>query len=326
MNMLVSVVMPVFNRADFCEHALKSILRQTYQNREVIVVDDGSTDGSFAVLSRYADQIVLIKNQCNRGQVYARNKGIQIAKGEYIALLDSDDLWDEDKLECYVSAINDFQNPGFIFSDLKRFEWSSGKYYALTNSQLHPFIYKAIHDQFYKRIKAFKIERDVMFEILLRGYPMFNGTFMIKKDLLQTVGFYNPEIKKCTDFDISLKCVQHQDFVYIDRPLTHIGRHDKNMSHDIVEQKYYDVQVMRYHMKNGEYTKKQKQMIDVKIGSRLRSLSDSYLHSGHSDMAKKMLREAASCKRSFAKSLAKYVLLWINNVLKVVRSGLCAMF
>jgi glycosyltransferase involved in cell wall biosynthesis len=89
---LVSVVIPVYNREGFLAEALESVLGQEGIQSEIIVVDDGSTDGTSAVASRYAGRIVYLRQE-NAGPPAARNRGIRAAQGEFLSFLDSDDLW-----------------------------------------------------------------------------------------------------------------------------------------------------------------------------------------------------------------------------------------
>lgn len=103
---LVSVVMPVYNSERFLRQAIDSVLNQTYQNIELIAVDDCSTDNSLQLLTEYQKKdgrVCVIKQERNSGVAHARNRGIQLAKGEFIALLDSDDVWEETKLNRQVS-------------------------------------------------------------------------------------------------------------------------------------------------------------------------------------------------------------------------------
>ena len=92
-NLLVSVVIPVYNCEQFLPQAIQSILNQTYRSIEIIVVDDGSTDGSRAVAKRFDDSCVKYFYQPNSGIAAARNMGIKISKGKFLAFLDADDLW-----------------------------------------------------------------------------------------------------------------------------------------------------------------------------------------------------------------------------------------
>jgi len=90
----ISVIMPVYNRAEFIGEAIQSILSQTYKNFELIIIDDASTDNTLKVISEFTDddRILLLKNKKNEGVAATRNRGIEIAKGEFIAFMDSDDI------------------------------------------------------------------------------------------------------------------------------------------------------------------------------------------------------------------------------------------
>lgn len=108
MDKLVSVVMPVYNASRFLSEAIDSVLSQTHSNLELILVNDCSTDNSLEIAERYAlqdDRIRVIHSKENHGVAYTRNIGIAEAKGHYIALLDSDDVWLECKLEKQVALI-----------------------------------------------------------------------------------------------------------------------------------------------------------------------------------------------------------------------------
>ena len=94
---LISCVVPVFNGERYLGEALDSILAQTYRPLELLVVDDGSTDGAAALVTRYRDQTRPLF-QPNAGQAAARNLGLSVARGEFVAFLDADDLWHPEKL------------------------------------------------------------------------------------------------------------------------------------------------------------------------------------------------------------------------------------
>ena len=98
MACLVSVIIPTYNRWPMLRDAVESVLTQTFTDFELIIVDDGSTDGTARELARYGDSFQLV-SQHNRGVAAARNAGVRVANGEYIAFLDSDDLWLPKKLE-----------------------------------------------------------------------------------------------------------------------------------------------------------------------------------------------------------------------------------
>ena len=100
-NPCISVIIPTYNRCWILKEAIDSVLSQKFTDFEIIVVDDGSNDATAALLSAYGDQITTIYQE-NRGVSAARNAGILMAKGNYIAFLDSDDMWLPEKLSCQV--------------------------------------------------------------------------------------------------------------------------------------------------------------------------------------------------------------------------------
>src|ERR1043165_5503387 len=113
---LVSIVIPTYNYAHFLSQAVESALAQTYPNTEVIVVDDGSTDHTRQVLAAYGDRI-RYTHQVNKGLSAARNTGIRKARGELIALLDSDDVLYPPRVEAGVSFLRRFPEFGLVASD-----------------------------------------------------------------------------------------------------------------------------------------------------------------------------------------------------------------
>lgn len=102
---LVSCIVPVFNGEQFLGEALDSILAQTHPSLEIIAVDDGSTDGTAAVLAAYADRVRSIRQE-NAGGAAARNRGLDEARGEFIAFLDADDIWHPHKLALQLGQLN----------------------------------------------------------------------------------------------------------------------------------------------------------------------------------------------------------------------------
>lgn len=112
----VSVIIPTYNRAGLVVEAIESVLRQTALPREIIVVDDGSTDDTSNALASFGDRIIAVQ-QKNQGVGVARNLALAMASGRYLAFLDSDDAWLEFKLELQVAIMEQHPNLGFLFSD-----------------------------------------------------------------------------------------------------------------------------------------------------------------------------------------------------------------
>ena len=114
----VSVVMPVFNVEKYLKVAIESVLAQSFDDFELIIVDDGSTDDSASIYQNFAtiDSRIIVLKQVNQGLAAARNTGIRNANGQYVALLDSDDFWHPDKLQRHVELLNSNPEVGVTYS------------------------------------------------------------------------------------------------------------------------------------------------------------------------------------------------------------------
>lgn len=123
MNEMVSVIMPVYNAENYVEEAIRSVLSQTYQNWELLVVDDGSTDGSASIVKRYAGRDRRIRffqtGSPSGSPVKPRNIGVEAAAGRYIAFLDSDDVWFPDKLQLQLPLFREHA-VAVVFSDYEK--------------------------------------------------------------------------------------------------------------------------------------------------------------------------------------------------------------
>ncbi|MGI6469954.1 MAG: glycosyltransferase family 2 protein, partial [Paludibacteraceae bacterium] len=104
-NPLISVIMPLYNAALYVEEAIQSVVNQTYTDWELIIVDDGSTDDSLAVVKRYESDKIRVYTQPNSGACVARNKALSLAQGAFVKFLDADDLVAPDCLEKQVAQI-----------------------------------------------------------------------------------------------------------------------------------------------------------------------------------------------------------------------------
>jgi len=112
----VSVIIPTYNRADFLTEAVNSVLSQTWRDLEIIVVDDGSTDGTQEVVRRYGEQVNYFCKE-NEGPSSARNMGIKKARGPYVAFLDSDDVWEPEKLRIQMDFMGEHPEIRLVCTD-----------------------------------------------------------------------------------------------------------------------------------------------------------------------------------------------------------------
>lgn len=119
-NPLISVIIPTYNRADYIVEAVESALAQSYAPSELIVIDDGSTDATAAILAPYADRLTYVR-QDNQGIGAARNHGVARSAGEFIAFLDSDDLWLPDKLRWQMDAFRQTPDLDAVYGHAEQF-------------------------------------------------------------------------------------------------------------------------------------------------------------------------------------------------------------
>jgi len=206
----VSAVIPVYNNGPYVASALQSVLAQTRPPEEVIVVDDGSTDDTAAVLARYHDQIRYVY-QVNRGEPSARNRGIREANGDYIAFLDGDDLWLPHKLERQMRYFEEFPSCALVYADMSTFD----EY--------------GIIDISVKSRPKMTLPTGRIFLHLLRR-PLFgSGTVIFRKNCVETVGAFDESLLVGSDYEMWLRIARHFEVGAIDEPLLQY-RHHPTMS------------------------------------------------------------------------------------------------
>ena len=208
----VSVIIPTYNRKDYVQEAIDSVLAQTFTDYEIIVVDDGSTDGTGEVLqAKYGDRIRYVWQE-NQGESVARNRGIEMAQGEYIALLDSDDLWLPEKLEKQVAYLEAHPDVGMVFSQAWQIDAEGN------------------------RISDRKMNHGVTPESLTLQALCFSNciavpsTAVLTASLLQTVGGFDPAIRYGEVYDLFLRVRLHAAISIVPEPLACFRRHAANQS------------------------------------------------------------------------------------------------
>jgi len=211
----VSVVIPAFNYAHFLPKAIQSVLQQTFCDFELIIVDDGSTDATAEVVKAYLkDERVRYIYQENRGLSAARNTGIRQARGEYIALLDADDLWLPEKLE----------------RQLQVFE-REGSGVAL----VYCFIeYVDEYGKVLESVKEPPVENPTLGDLLYANWILGSGSsVLIKKEAFDRVGFFDEELRSLEDMNMWLRILHEYGSSRADEVLVRIMRHRGSMQSDL---------------------------------------------------------------------------------------------
>jgi glycosyltransferase involved in cell wall biosynthesis len=204
----ISVIIPTYNRCWILKEAIDSVLSQEYTDFEIIVVDDGSNDATAALLSAYGDQIKTIY-QGNSGVSAARNAGILMAKGKYVAFLDSDDMWLPEKLSCQVD---------FFQSHTEAVICQTDEIWIRNGVRVNP---KNRH----------KKPSGMIFEPSLQLCLVSPSAVMIKKSLFDAVGLFNEAFPACEDYDLWLRIGLYYPIYLIERHMVvKRGGHDDQLS------------------------------------------------------------------------------------------------
>lgn len=230
---LVSVVVPTYNRAYCLGRTLDSVLAQTYRNLEIVLVDDGSTDNTGAfVQERYGDEPrVRYFYQQNRGVSAARNRGLGLAKGDYIALLDSDDVWKPWKLELQVACLRRLPEAGMVWTDMEAVD-PSGKvvnprflrtmYGAYkwfdTNSlftERHPIDHAVVHPPV-EAIGATLYSGDIYSQMIM-GSLVHTSTVLLTRERLAAVRTFREDLLfSGEDYDFHLRTCRAGTVAFVD--------------------------------------------------------------------------------------------------------------
>ncbi|MBF7090141.1 glycosyltransferase family 2 protein [Flavobacterium sp. ALJ2] len=184
-----SIVIPLYNKADYIENTINSVINQTFTDYEIIIINDGSTDNSVSNVLRFNDSRIQLYNQKNQGASLARNLGIEKAKYNYIAFLDADDLWMPNHLETLKNLIQNFPNVG-VFASRYELVFSNGKNYIPK--------FKGISSDFEGIISDY-------FETSLT-YPIAtSSSIVIPKSVFKKIGYFKPGISSGQDVDMWIR-------------------------------------------------------------------------------------------------------------------------
>ena len=227
----VSICIPTYNRKEYIKETLDSILAQTYKNYEIVIVDDGSTDGT-ADMIKSLDYPVTYHWQENAGDAAARNKLIKLAKSEYISFIDSDDLLMPDAIERMVHAMQAENEDVVIY----------GSYYRIDQDG-------NVYGKCKRKLRSGNITKHLFETILVHAC----GSMFPRKILKDPVVF-DTSLKVCSDYDLWLSLSLDYRFIALDYPTFKRRRHLNNLSDSSFENCLTEFQVLKrfYYEKGGK--------------------------------------------------------------------------
>ncbi|MBW4502901.1 MAG: glycosyltransferase family 2 protein [Scytonema hyalinum WJT4-NPBG1] len=204
----VSIVIPAYNAMTYLPETVESVLRQTFSDFEVLIINDGSADNIIEWVSQLVDSRVKLISQTNQGVPKARNTGIANAQGEYIAFLDADDLWDPTMLEKQVRCLENNPAVGLVHT------WM-----AVIDAQSQPT----------GRVMISNAEGDVWKQLVVQN-TVPSSSVMVRRCCFDTVGEFDPNLRNIDDWDMWIRIAARYPFAVIKEPLMRYRIHLNNMT------------------------------------------------------------------------------------------------
>lgn len=212
----ITVLMPVYNEEKFLREAIESILHQTFGDFELILLDDGSIDGSPAILAEYAHQdprVSLVKNETNQGLIQTLNHGLEIANGEYIARMDADDISLPERFDRQVAYMDQHPEVGVLGTNIAQID-EKGR---LMNRG--------------RPLDSRPISPTVISWMMLWRCAIYHPTVMIRRSVLRQTGFaYNPRFRHAEDYDLWTRLNKHTVIASLPEVLVYYRVHTNNIS------------------------------------------------------------------------------------------------
>ena len=207
-NPLVSVIIPSYNHEKYIINAIDSVISQTYQNIELIVIDDGSKDGSIELLTELAEKKSFhFTSQSNIGVCKTLNRGIrELSKGDYVALLASDDYWQPTKIEKQIKALKNNKNSQFCFSQAQEFASDSGKIIRL--------------------FPAKPLSGKILNSVFIRQHVPA-GSMLFSRKLYDEIGGFDENLRE-EDWDFVIRAAAETEFTHVAEPLLMYRTHTQN--------------------------------------------------------------------------------------------------
>ena len=223
---LVSAVIATYNMAKYLPLAIRSVLAQTYENIELLIVDDGSTDDTMKVVEPFLDDSrIKYRFQKNQGQAAAKNRGIFESTGEYIAFLDADDMWFPEKLDLQLPSFSQSETLGIVYARLLCIDEAGNEIINLKDN------YTLLRGR-------------ITGPLLIHNFIRF-GTTVVRRECFDRLGGFKEHIRMGIDYDLWLRFSTQYEFDYIDHPLLYYRIWPGQMSNNSMKRYLSGIEIMK---------------------------------------------------------------------------------
>jgi glycosyltransferase involved in cell wall biosynthesis len=251
----VSVIIPTYNRMDVLKNAIESVLAQTYQDFELFIIDDGSTDNTREMLAEYGERVTYLFQE-NRGVSSARNLGIRSSTGRFVAFLDSDDVWLPEKLERQVAIME--QNPDLQLCHTEEIWIRRGV-------RVNPK-------------KKHKKHSGYIFQYCLPLCVISPSSVMIRRTLFEKIGDFDESLPACEDYDLWLRITKEYPVYFIEEPLLiKHGGHPDQLSGKYWGIDRFRIQALEKLLQTGDLTSEQRDLTLQELQRKCRIVANGCL-------------------------------------------------
>jgi len=274
---VVSVVMSTYNREKYICDAIKSVLDQTYKDFELVIIDDGSTDETLKKINFFKDDRIKYYYQDNAGQNSARNAGINLSHGKYIAMIDSDDIWHKDKLKKQVEILDKNHDIGLVYCGTVFIDENNGSVYK-------------------KPLVGYK--GDILDKLLMTNF-LYNGSCpLFRKNCTEKVGLFDTSFKRMTDWEFYLRFSIYYKFWGIEEYLLYYRIHNSTMSNDFRNYEGWGFKILDKIFSHKDFDKKFLKYQKRAYAMRYRYMGIRCFEKRIMDEAKSYFNKAFTCDKS----------------------------
>lgn len=218
---LLSIIIPSYNHEQYIGEAIQSVINQKYQNWELIIVDDGSKDNSVETIKRFTDSRIKLILQENQGAHNAINRGLSEAKGEYLAILNSDDVYEADRFSIMISEMEKNSDLGFVCSYIRVID-SKGKDLGVKQGWKNMEPWLVPHKEL-----SFAATEDFKLNLIMSNFTSTTSNFLFTRALYEKIGGMR-NLRFAHDWDFALRAAEKTECKIIDKPLLKYRVHESN--------------------------------------------------------------------------------------------------
>ncbi len=315
----ISVVIPLYNKENHIQRAIRSVLAQSYPYFEIVVVDDGSTDNSFESANRIEDERLRILRQSNGGVSLARNRGVSESQYDLVAFLDADDEWLPEFLESIFELKTQFPDADVFGSSFYTLN-EDGSIRLPRSSPLFKKDWKGIIPNYIDTLQA--------------ESPFNSSSFAVRKQIFESIGGFPIGVKYGEDSDTWIRLSFISKIAYINTPLSIYHRETENRACVISREPLevdYPVKELKRHLQLGELPEQQRQSAIEFIAKFHLSLAKTHLYLGNTDKAKELILSCEGTKKYFLKKnwllfCAFFPPVILNSLIKIKHNAINPLF